>query len=78
MTQTNTPQANKSLFDLRSNEDAAATETLSVGADLLLGEPQIGQRGPLVIILRRAGLGRAGCVSGVDPHALTRDAVFLD
>src|SRR5215203_4656366 len=29
-------------FDLRSNKNAAATETLSVGAHLLLGEAQIG------------------------------------
>src|SRR5215213_2646243 len=66
------------VFDLRSNEDAAATKTLGVGAELLLGEPQIGQRSPLVIILRRTGLGRAGRVPGVDPHALTGDAVLLD
>src|SRR3954470_23799116 len=65
------------VFDLGSNENAAATKTLSVGADLLLGEPQIGQRSPLVIVLPRAGLGRAGRVPGMDPHALTGGAGLL-
>ena len=54
-------------FNLRRHENAAGPNSLGIGTNLLVRETEVGQRSPLVAVLRRTSLAGAGGIPGVNP-----------